>query len=325
MKSKLLCPDKPLLVSPGLASKIGLYEAIILQQIHYWLVDSKHVHDGEYWIYNSIREWEEQFPFICEKTIRTAFKSLEKQGLIRTGNYNETAYDKTKWYTINYDQVPEVDMPRQPVTESKGTDLPDASGKISKSIRQSLPHPSGKSYHIHPAILTEPIPETTTEITPESTGICSAGDVTLPEGVVGETSNPKIDLDRIKSYWVEVWKTTPLESKELNQAILAMLKIVPCDRILAAIEKSKDAEMLKEAKWWSLLWLTKDASRLENVERGMYDKKFEKREKGGAGWKHRADEQDPNMSDEEWAGSMKPVRLDRIKKVQSCAQQGETK
>lgn len=37
--SKLLVKDeKPIMVMPKLAMKIGLYEAMILQQVHYWLV-----------------------------------------------------------------------------------------------------------------------------------------------------------------------------------------------------------------------------------------------------------------------------------------------
>ena len=40
--SKLLIHDKPIMILPSLAQKIGLNEAIILQQIHYWLVSSQH-------------------------------------------------------------------------------------------------------------------------------------------------------------------------------------------------------------------------------------------------------------------------------------------
>ena len=34
--SKLLLNEQPLLIMPTLASKIGLNESIVLQQIHYW-------------------------------------------------------------------------------------------------------------------------------------------------------------------------------------------------------------------------------------------------------------------------------------------------
>lgn len=45
--SNQLIDDYPILVLPKLAEKIGLNEAIILQQIHYWLKDSKHKYDNK--------------------------------------------------------------------------------------------------------------------------------------------------------------------------------------------------------------------------------------------------------------------------------------
>lgn len=101
--SKLLIDDYPIQVLPNLAKEIGLNEAIILQQIHYWLNNSKHNHEGKCWIYNSYKEWQKQFPFWSNATIRRAISSLEKQNLLVTGNFNKAGFDKTKWYTIDYD------------------------------------------------------------------------------------------------------------------------------------------------------------------------------------------------------------------------------
>ena len=105
--------EKPLLIQPKLADKIGLSECIILSQLHYWLEINKennvNFHDGNYWVFHTISQWEKQFPFWCEKTIRNTFKSLEKQNLIKTGNYNKHRYDRTKWYTILYDNIPEIE------------------------------------------------------------------------------------------------------------------------------------------------------------------------------------------------------------------------
>ncbi|MDP4447486.1 conserved phage C-terminal domain-containing protein [Staphylococcus hyicus] len=100
--SKLLIDDYPIQVLPKLAEEIGLNEAIILQQIHYWLNTSKHNHDGKKWIYNSYPEWQKQFPFWSMITIKRTIYSLEKQKLLIVGNYNKAKFDKTKWYTIDY-------------------------------------------------------------------------------------------------------------------------------------------------------------------------------------------------------------------------------
>ncbi|MCO4339733.1 conserved phage C-terminal domain-containing protein [Staphylococcus agnetis] len=100
--SKLLIDDYPIQVLPKLAEEIGLNEAIILQQIHYWLNSSKHNYDGKKWIYNSYPKWIEQFPFWSESTIKRTITSLEKQNLVHVGNYNKVGFDRTKWYSINY-------------------------------------------------------------------------------------------------------------------------------------------------------------------------------------------------------------------------------
>lgn len=100
--SNLLIDDYPILVLPKLATEIGLNEAIVLQQMHYWLKKSNHNYDGRRWIYNSYKEWEQHFPFWSNATIRRTISSLEKQELLFVGNYNKAGFDNTKWYSIDY-------------------------------------------------------------------------------------------------------------------------------------------------------------------------------------------------------------------------------
>lgn len=103
--SNLLIDDYPILVLPNLATEIGLNEAIVLQQMHYWLKKSNHNYDGRRWIYNSFPEWQKHFPFWSVITIKRAVYSLEKQNLLCVGNYNKAKFDKTKWYSINYETL----------------------------------------------------------------------------------------------------------------------------------------------------------------------------------------------------------------------------
>lgn len=104
----LLIEEPPLQVLPSLAKSIGLNEAIVLQQIHYWLRKSNNVKDGHKWIYNSMPNWQKQFNFWSLPTVKRVFRSLEKQGLIITANYNKAGFDKTKWYRINYEKLQHV-------------------------------------------------------------------------------------------------------------------------------------------------------------------------------------------------------------------------
>lgn len=105
MSSPLLINESPLQVLPTLAVKIGLNESLILQQLQYWLNISGNYYDGKKWVYNSIAKWTEQFPFWSEKTITRIFKKLETQELVYVANYNKQKFDRTKWYSINYEKL----------------------------------------------------------------------------------------------------------------------------------------------------------------------------------------------------------------------------
>ena len=123
--SKLLVDEPPLILLPQLAVKIGEKEAIVLQQVHFWIQryaekgDKKHFHDGRYWVYNTPEGWQkDNFPCWSKSTIRRALDSLrkpykpkagekkvERGPLLLVGNYNRKRYDRTLWYSIDYDEV----------------------------------------------------------------------------------------------------------------------------------------------------------------------------------------------------------------------------
>lgn len=103
--NSLLLDEYPLVLLPSLALEYGLLEAIILQQLHFWLQRSTHEHGGKRWVYKTYDEWAEEIPFVSKRTIRRTIRSLEEAGIIETGNFNEKAYDNTKWYTICYERL----------------------------------------------------------------------------------------------------------------------------------------------------------------------------------------------------------------------------
>ena len=103
--SNLLINEYPLTVLPTLACHIGLNEAIVLQQFHYWIGRTNNVIDGNKWIYNTYTEWNLQFPFWSRSTLIRTINNLEKLGLIISGNFNKMNLDKTKWYRVDYEAV----------------------------------------------------------------------------------------------------------------------------------------------------------------------------------------------------------------------------
>ena len=107
--SSLLIQESPLTVQPNLAVLIGLNEAIFLQQLQYWISREAGICDeyGRRWIYNTVKQWNVQFPFWSESTIKRTIKSLEDQEVMLStviGN----SYNKTKAYTINYELIEEL-------------------------------------------------------------------------------------------------------------------------------------------------------------------------------------------------------------------------
>ncbi len=92
-------------INVQLAMRVGEAQAQFIGQLHYWLQTSKHEVDGKKWVYNTVKEWREQFPYWSKRKMETVLMSCRVQGLIATGEFNKHKQDRTKWYTINYDHA----------------------------------------------------------------------------------------------------------------------------------------------------------------------------------------------------------------------------
>lgn len=140
--SKLLLDDKPLLLLPSLAIAIGVNEAILIQQLHYWLQESQHVHKGHKWIYNTYEDWNKQFPFWSVKTIKRIMTKLENSKLVISDNFNKKKFDKTKWYRIDYQKLEYFSSAQMgyrwgQLDPTKGTDCPDDGDNLTRPIPES--------------------------------------------------------------------------------------------------------------------------------------------------------------------------------------------
>lgn len=101
----LLINEPPLQVLPTLAVAIGLNNSIVVQQVHYWLRVSKNERDGHKWVYKTIDEWHEEFPFWSKRTLERVIQNLEDMQILAAGNYNKLKMDRTKWYRIDYEML----------------------------------------------------------------------------------------------------------------------------------------------------------------------------------------------------------------------------
>ena len=87
-----------------IATKYGVNVAILLENFGYWIKQNEanetNYFDGAYWTFNSRKAYQEMFPYMSEKQIRIAIQKMVDEGLLLTGNYNKSAYDRTLWYAL---------------------------------------------------------------------------------------------------------------------------------------------------------------------------------------------------------------------------------
>lgn len=146
-KSSLLMTEEPLIINKKLATIIGLNEAIIVQQIEYWVNINKKANKKEnykenfFWTYNSVKKWTEQFPFWSKETVKRTLNKLREKEILIVGIYNKESYDKTLWYRINYFALNELEEEY----DSKQVKVPEA--QLYQLIGKKYPSRKVKNTH----------------------------------------------------------------------------------------------------------------------------------------------------------------------------------
>jgi len=109
----MLMDEPPITLYPTLACMLGnVNHALVLQQLRFLMgvaAKSKkydsHFIDNKWWVYNTYQQWrDEHFPWLSTSAIRDAFKSLEDFEIVLSRQDIGNPFDKTKWYTIDFEQ-----------------------------------------------------------------------------------------------------------------------------------------------------------------------------------------------------------------------------
>lgn len=113
--SKLLINEPPLQVLPSLAIRLGLNEAIFVQQLHYMIQQPAlgKVVNGQKWVFNTMQGWHKTFPWWSVNTIRRIIEPLVQAGVVLEDNLNDKL-SRTKWYTIDHVKLDSVDLSKPP-------------------------------------------------------------------------------------------------------------------------------------------------------------------------------------------------------------------
>lgn len=110
-KGRIYIPNQNMpRICPELANEIGLNESILLLQLDYWISVAGKERDGRVWVYESLSDIKEALSFWSKGTINRTIHSLKSKKLITTTDqYNRRANDKTRWFSLNYDAINELD------------------------------------------------------------------------------------------------------------------------------------------------------------------------------------------------------------------------
>ncbi|MEK5444735.1 MULTISPECIES: DnaD domain-containing protein [unclassified Fredinandcohnia] len=195
MSGNILLNERPIIVVPTLAKLLGTNESIILQQIHYWLQRSKHIKLNRKWVYLTYDQLVEQIPFLSKSTIRRTILKLENKGYLTSQNFNRLKLDKTKWYSINYENLNELkdegfgedltsleeklipsDQPEQVECLDRADDVLNLDSPCVQIEQSSSP-----TWHVEEFSLITPIPKITTEITTKITSETSSSSKELQQ------------------------------------------------------------------------------------------------------------------------------------------------
>ena len=131
----MLIAENPMIVCPTLAVRIGLHEAVFLQQVHFLTLHSRNIRDGFRWVYNTYEDWLEIFPFFeNEQKIGRYVRKLEDLGLLVTSKeYNRNKLDKRKWYRVNYASDLLVPEAVTPTVEDSNLNVEDSNLNVEDS------------------------------------------------------------------------------------------------------------------------------------------------------------------------------------------------
>jgi hypothetical protein len=239
---RLVTNERPLIVLPSLAKVTGLDGAVFLQQLHYWTSQpGAHERDGCRWVYNTLAQWLEQFPFWTKSTLHRVISDLEAKGfIVSTATYNAKGSDRTKWYRINHEHPDLVMLASEHVAAPEPENPRNGAISHFPEMDHAIPG-NGKSISQNREMLKEH--KTTTETTTEN--------VTPPTPSKG---------DRASSSKTKSKETTWPEGFALNDALRATARRarIRSDRIEDVFQRFQDRAIAKGLTYasWPHAWST---------------------------------------------------------------------
>lgn len=220
------------------AKVYGLHEAIMLYKMigftRYHAANGTNFYDGLYWVYNSVKGWQELMDFMTDNQVRRTLESLVEQGALLKGNYNKKAMDRMLWYAVN----PEVIAIWQNC-QMQMANLPNAIGTDAKCIIGT---------------------NKTTNKTTDS------------ESASGKQNEVKVVVDKWNATMTINPQVMSIHDKR-SKAIIARIAEHGLEKVLEVIDKVEASDYLggrKRGKWCSFDWVMRQDNFVSILE-GTYD------------------------------------------------------
>ncbi|MFS0876089.1 conserved phage C-terminal domain-containing protein [Solibacillus isronensis] len=106
---KLLVDGRQLFLSQDLAIRIGIEEALFLQQLYYRLETQGVEKEGHTWYRQTYQGWAKQCPQWNIRKIKRLVMKLESYQIIISSNkFNSFKTDRSKWYRIDYRKIDQI-------------------------------------------------------------------------------------------------------------------------------------------------------------------------------------------------------------------------
>ncbi|MER2169447.1 MAG: conserved phage C-terminal domain-containing protein [Psychrobacillus psychrodurans] len=106
---KLLVDGRQLFLSQNLAIRIGVEEALFIQQLYYRLNTQGVEKEGHIWYRQTYQGWAKQCPQWNIRKIKRLIMKLERYQIIISSNiFNSFKTDRSKWYRIDYEKINQI-------------------------------------------------------------------------------------------------------------------------------------------------------------------------------------------------------------------------
>ncbi len=182
----------------NIAIKYGVPVAIVINHLAFWIqknkANEKHFYEGRYWTYNSIKAFQELFPYWSFKQMRTVLDKVKESGLILTGNFNQIGYDQTLWYGLSDEGLKLFNM--LPAVDNFSPICPN--GQMEKPRRANRFDEKGK-----------PIPDIKPDIKPDNKSFCE-NEQKRNKPVKMPTTTDWKEANQKKHTWAEKKTDAPL-------------------------------------------------------------------------------------------------------------------